>query len=74
MPGNCIGISFNIANKTKYTQIIEVRIDEQSYMYSKEGITREFPDVQRPQTKGPKFDLSTAFADKQKILNSEIKH
>jgi hypothetical protein len=74
MPGNCIGISFNIANKTKYTQIIEVRIDEQSYMYSKEAITREFPDVLRPQTKGPKFDLSTVFADKQKILNSEIKH
>jgi hypothetical protein len=74
MPGNCIGISFNIANKTKFTQIIEVRIDEQSYMYTKETITGEFPEVLRSAAKGQKFDLSTVFEGKQKVLNSEIKH
>jgi hypothetical protein len=43
-------------------------------MYTKETITGEFPEVLRSAAKGQKFDLSTVFEGKQKVLNSEIKH
>ena len=47
LPGKLLGSNLVVANKTECEQIIELSVDQASYMYHKQSLMNQFPETKK---------------------------
>lgn len=63
LPGKLLGSKLTVQNKTNCDQIIELSLDQSSYMFSRQAIVKNFPEAS-----------SISIQKSERIINSEVKH